>query len=1672
MYQYSRAIILLLGLLIVSVSADVNVRTGNIENNSISSNVPYSFHYKQFQSANIKMFEDEDLSQFGGMSLFVGYGLSDKKEQNCYFVNFDENKNILNDFESPMVLGAKSYAISRAKMTYGVCKSLVAKYAGYIYSPFSATTDTEVKKRVYDKKFWIGLTKSNCSDSWKNDYGIEQNYNKVSSSICDVERLNISSSVNEFSWQLSSKSESNYCLMQIDSKDYLRPIKVCAPWWQIEQSYSIDCEKKIKNLTPFMNIIVPKKVSYCADTDISSELVDYESRYANRSLWQTTTCSGYYSIKAGESCKEDMLQDQCYVNECAGSIEKRCQLRGSASSLIKDYELSSVVNSVGIISRKKVKDKIEVFEYLCPPPRPSIAGCLNYKTINILPTDECQPGGCDTYFNCLNEHVNNYSACDDLKDGCERRYGHDLHRSANGDVDYAIVKCNDGSYINNYNINKISDSKSKCTKYSTSVRYENKNEQCVIEKAHSEFSIQTSITESDIYIEDEDCIRINNESAFIQNKYYLEFESSKYFKTKISKVSAVLSQDEIDGDIDYANIVAVLDDGSYSMKTYTDGNITSDLTLAELSNVFANSSSIIVGSDSKTQEILNTQTVSSEIQSAQTQTVEYDYFKQSWWNSRMFIFDSPELMSITRPYSSFAKCLDIPLDEQASSYGTPVISYSDGVPVVGAEILREDYESSYFMNNLSDSDAQQNGFYCKRGDSASYINWYGDADNELYYNEYSCSYLLDQNGEVWAQPTSVEIKYEHEPFEINGTATVKTANIVDYARGIAVEHSTTVEDYKALDVSYNSCSYEAYYYSNSVESGTITPGSSKVVRWYTTISADANCNFTVNSNTTSGGYIPYNTNGVSTVSPSSSVSHEMGWTNYYQDYTLYVKNTSTQGASSCNDGYAVDSGKCKKTVVYKFYEYTCEDGYTPVNSGFSTHSKTDPNSNIRNDSDLDNNVNSATPPSQNCVRSETYSYVDLLTCPDNYTPKYSDVSSQVLTDPNLDDYNRSIFDSLNIVGLSSKLCVSEQEDVINAEIDANLTDIKAFEGGGYCVKTSEPIASSDGTYHYADYNCSKYLTSTGEWDYQYEKFYLYSATNYKYFRKDSCGVDGGNINNIAKDGSNAMMLDILPDTTAAGFIANIESLSIASDLELHADSNESYQIPTNKVLLAEETTVGSIRVIDKTITDMDRLFELFKHDGKIRLLSISKMSEQNCVKYKEDLEKSKYKVEYKTSNSKCIIDFDYFNGVYAEEYVSPEVVIDIKEGSFDFNQTGTSEILTVESYVDGEWGYVSNHVTKPFADATVKINGKQIFPILGIKDELITKGELSYKRYIWQKGTISRRQIVPSPSSSSSLLVTAALGWGTLGVVDAGAYIINLFGGKKRYTDVNRNYELYFDRSKFRYFENVYGLDKRIDQNPKMLVYKNNYVSGTREKNAGEAQERKYYTKTKELIVGEMGVDEASFNKVQASADKSFIAGYPDLEWYQTGPKTDTWSGSYNSEVDKYFNMVFYGATNTITLFVPFKGDYEIVALDKNSNILGKKTIYSENYETDSDKQAYQQVFFATDEHFDLADGIEDANIAGACRYSNVVEWGGGVSGAYYSFGTSDDMTCDKSNDAYVKEHAAAFLSIRPLGSTRVSIVKLKHPMPYANRVFVSTMSNLETREYSCYQDADCEIEK
>lgn len=109
---------------------------------------------------------------------------------------------------------------------------------------------------------------------------------------------------------------------------------------------------------------------------------------------------------------------------------------------------------------------------------------------------------------------------------------------------------------------------------------------------------------------------------------------------------------------------------------------------------------------------------------------------------------------------------------------------------------------------------------------------------------------------------------------------------------------------------------------------------------------------------------------------------------------------TTTNTLKCPPDYQDNGTNCQKIIPFNFYQYTCPTSYSPINNGFTSFSKTDPNTNSVNWITLDDDVNSSIPPSGNCYKNVTYSYYK-YNCPSGYTVNDGGLTSLCpKTDPN------------------------------------------------------------------------------------------------------------------------------------------------------------------------------------------------------------------------------------------------------------------------------------------------------------------------------------------------------------------------------------------------------------------------------------------------------------------------------------------------------------------------------------------------------------------------------------------------------------------------------------------------------------------------------------------------
>lgn len=458
------------------------------------------------------------------------------------------------------------------------------------------------------------------------------------------------------------------------------------------------------------------------------------------------------------------------------------------------------------------------------------------------------------------------------------------------------------------------------------------------------------------------------------------------------------------------------------------------------------------------------------------------------------------------------------------------------------------------------------------------------------------------------------------------------------------------------------------------------------------------------------------------------------------------------------------------------------------------------------------------------------------------------------------------------------------------------------------------------------------------------------------------------------------------------------------------------------------------------------------------------------------------KVEVDGSNNVVDLNMTYQNITTPAESVLTE-----SSGSFKSDFNGYKDIFSVQEYTDGDFGYVSNYMFKLPLNNIVKLENKEVSPIIQ-QTPVISKQLYDYNTQVHTQTTKNRSPDNYSGSFSGIEGATTGIGdaLGSSTVADlayvasvmTGVGIIMLvFGGVHHFGWYDTTYSLYqrLDVPTFKHVDNVYGYDPRIIKNGVLLWDYVDLHSGTMESGAYEkiVSDAVNIKKTKYLNYGY--APDVVQSKLLNSVDRNWNIGYESIKWYKFSDKK-TKSSATNAtavHVSKPINTIFMGAVNDVSIVVPYVGDYEVKAYDKSGNVLGTVVAQEQNFMKNTTAtsgnvaQTYAKIQFATADNFNIAPGQDGQLINGSCLSSNFVEWGGGVSGVYYEEGVPDlgagNNNCKKSNDIYVKEHAAVKLTVRAINSPDVFTIDLVKPLPFANRVFLVNLSNLENRKYQCY---------
>jgi hypothetical protein len=546
---------------------DSTERTMEVSEDMIRSDTPSDLPVAAvsdfFDEEKIDLIKNFDLSNFQGKKIFVGYGVFDKGQDNCKFVempnvtelSFDSNFAVVKSFNQ------HSYGISMNRITYAECKAKADQFGGYpvvidsmAENGFVRDNFTLIDINNYPvEKIWIGATKNDCSlDLYTNELNNNQNYvNWESTEVavaCDTTKQNIKQ-ISSGDWIKTGGSVPAYCVVEFENENPYKPLKICAPWWKIIREYPNDSPGlySTEELKRINQADIPATLNIC--TLYSNEGIDAAE---NQDSTRLAHCTEYDSRTVAPECVRNPNQPQCHVNECGGYIETACVLQ-KTDTVGKGYVKGEVLID-GTVTEVKVKENIVTNEYICPAAGPSEAYCLEHSVVTIYPKECPNSSGayqCQELKECiLRANVPSASQTRDNIDDCYSNYdcikiigGRDLPPilNASGEVTALQAKCpappiSDNSVLE-FPVNVQKKYGKKCLEYEEIQVDENVTQKCKLNKNFSNHTVDMSITQEDIYEDDPNCLRTDTvQESLTEDEIVFTITNKNYFKINISKV--------------------------------------------------------------------------------------------------------------------------------------------------------------------------------------------------------------------------------------------------------------------------------------------------------------------------------------------------------------------------------------------------------------------------------------------------------------------------------------------------------------------------------------------------------------------------------------------------------------------------------------------------------------------------------------------------------------------------------------------------------------------------------------------------------------------------------------------------------------------------------------------------------------------------------------------------------------------------------------------------------------------------------------------------------------------------------------------------------------------------------------------------------------------------------
>lgn len=503
---------------------------------SSPSDIPFIDYMERFIPDNSQPLKRFDLSSFEGKKVFVGYGVYDAGQNYCKYVEKPGTKDPKLYFDSIIPFNKHTYAISKGTMSYNNCVALANDFGGVPAVITSASENTFVQgiNSVSNTNKWIGTERTNCNSPYINKIGDKQvytNFSNTTDAQCVEGKLNLSLD-QKGSWKKTDADVLNSCVVEVDSEDFKRPIKICTPWWKIERDYANPVVTTFNGVDIYKinQADIPEQFNVCVKYQDSAMKAQQEK--PNREV----TCTSYYDTQVAPECIRNPKQAICFVDECNGYIKNACRKVEDYKGFKPYTKAQSIVNNNQAIIKGKLDITTHVYD--CPPSPPSSKSCEEQATVIIYPKECPNNSDCEGRKQCIQKAVTTEekSKCSvDFK--CEKIYGNPDSTvfDVTGELTHLKNVCSDGTELT-FEINTQNKTSKKCLEYEYYDLSEQVTQNCILKRPYSDYTVDTSLTEEDIYMNDKNCIRLNNVlEARPTVEVKIDYTNMGYAKTVIKK---------------------------------------------------------------------------------------------------------------------------------------------------------------------------------------------------------------------------------------------------------------------------------------------------------------------------------------------------------------------------------------------------------------------------------------------------------------------------------------------------------------------------------------------------------------------------------------------------------------------------------------------------------------------------------------------------------------------------------------------------------------------------------------------------------------------------------------------------------------------------------------------------------------------------------------------------------------------------------------------------------------------------------------------------------------------------------------------------------------------------------------------------------------------------------